>query len=126
MPAFDFSQLEAWAAVGLAFLGTFIWRFLGVMLADKVQPDSMLMKWVNAVAYAMVAGVMMLVLVFPTGVLATTELRPFDCVCRRCHRDVFYASALVCFACFDHHVCDCCGSLLTGYGGGVCLVCDMC
>jgi len=74
MPAFDFSQLEAWAAVGLAFLGTFIWRFLGVMLADKVQPDSMLMKWVNAVAYAMVAGVMMLVLVFPTGVLATTEL----------------------------------------------------
>ncbi|MEL0025242.1 MAG: AzlD domain-containing protein, partial [Alphaproteobacteria bacterium] len=74
MPAIDFSQLEAWAAVGLAFLGTFIWRFLGVMLADKVQPDSMLMKWVNAVAYAMVAGVMMLVLVFPTGVLETTEL----------------------------------------------------
>ncbi|MEK9926481.1 MAG: AzlD domain-containing protein [Alphaproteobacteria bacterium] len=52
MPEFDFSQLEAWAAVGLAFLGTFIWRF----------------------AYAMVAGVMMLVLVFPTGVLETTEL----------------------------------------------------
>jgi branched-subunit amino acid transport protein len=74
MPTFDFSQIEAWAAVGLAFLGTFIWRFLGVLFADQMQPDSLLMKWVNAVAYAMVAGVMMLVLVFPTGVLGTTEL----------------------------------------------------
>ncbi len=69
-----YSPLEAWAAVGLAFLGTFIWRFMGVLLADKIATDGVMMQWVNAVAYAMVAGVMMLILVFPGGILGTTEL----------------------------------------------------
>ena len=69
-----YSPTEAWAAVALAFLGTFIWRFLGVLLAEHITPDGPLMQWVNAVAYSMVAGVMMLILVFPSGVLGTTQL----------------------------------------------------
>ena len=69
-----YSSTEAWAAVALAFLGTFIWRFLGVLLAERITPDGPLMQWVNAVAYSMVAGVMMLILVFPGGVLGTTQL----------------------------------------------------
>jgi branched-subunit amino acid transport protein len=32
------------------------------------------MKWINAVAYAMVAAVLMRILVFPAGILATTPL----------------------------------------------------
>ena len=70
-----FSSLtEGWAAVALAFLGTFIWRFLGVLLAERITSDGPLIKWINAVAYSMVAGVMMLILVFPGGVLGTTRL----------------------------------------------------
>ena len=45
-----YSSTEAWAAVALAFLGTFIWRFLGVLLAERITPDGPLMQWVNAVA----------------------------------------------------------------------------
>ena len=70
----SYSSTEAWAAVALAFLGTFIWRFLGVLLAERITPDGSLMRWINAVAYSMVAGVMMLILVFPSGVLGTTQL----------------------------------------------------
>ena len=70
----SYSPTEAWAAVTLAFLGTFIWRFLGVLLAERIMPDGPLMQWINAVAYSMVAGVMMLILVFPGGVLGTTQL----------------------------------------------------
>ena len=70
----DYSAAQAWAAVFLAFLGTFIWRFMGVVLADRIAPEGLLMQWVNAAAYAMVAGVMMLILVFPSGILGTTQL----------------------------------------------------
>ena len=69
-----YSLTEGWAAVALAFLGTFIWRFLGVLLAERIRSDGPLIKWINAVAYSMVAGVMMLILVFPGGVLGTTQL----------------------------------------------------
>ena len=69
-----FSTVEGWSAVALAFLGTFIWRFAGVLLAQRITPDGPLMQWINAVAYSMVAGVMMLILVFPGGVLGTTQL----------------------------------------------------
>ena len=32
------------------------------------------MRWVNAVAYSMVAGVLMLILVNPTGLLSTSSI----------------------------------------------------
>ena len=65
---------DSWMAVFLAAIGTFIWRFAGVVLASKIPPHSPLMDWVNAMAYAMVAGVLMLMLVYPTGILAASEL----------------------------------------------------
>ncbi|MDC3286027.1 AzlD domain-containing protein [Alphaproteobacteria bacterium] len=69
-----FGISEMWAAVILAFVATFMWRFLGVMLANRIKTDSFLMIWINALAYAMVAGVLMLILVYPSGILATTPL----------------------------------------------------
>ena len=69
-----FGISEMWVAVILAFIATFMWRFLGVMLANRIQTDSFLMIWVNALAYAMVAGVLMLILVYPSGILSTTPL----------------------------------------------------
>ena len=64
----------SWLAVGLAAVGTFIWRFAGVLLASKIPTQSPLMDWVNTMAYAMVAGVLMLTLVHPTGILAASGL----------------------------------------------------
>ena len=70
----DYTLTESWIAVGLAFLATGVWRFIGVLLAGKISTDGLLMNWINTVAYAMVAAVMMQILVYPSGILATTSL----------------------------------------------------
>ena len=64
----------SWLAVILAGLGTFIWRFAGVLMASRISKHSPLMDWINTMAYAMVAGVLMLILVHPIGILATSGL----------------------------------------------------
>ncbi|MEK9760849.1 MAG: AzlD domain-containing protein [Candidatus Puniceispirillum sp.] len=66
--------LYAWLAVGCAIAGTAVWRFAGVVLASRIPADSPLMGWINTMAYAMVSGVLMLILAHPTGVLATTDI----------------------------------------------------
>jgi len=67
-------QLYLWLLVLLAFLGTFVWRLLGVVIGDRIPQEGRWSQWINGVAYAMVAGVMMLIVVFPSGLVATTEL----------------------------------------------------
>ena len=70
----EYGFWDSWLAVFLAAIGTFIWRFAGVVLASKIPPHSPLMDWVNTMTYAMVAGVLMLMLVYPTGILAASGL----------------------------------------------------
>ena len=65
---------ETWFIITLAALVTGGWRLAGLLLADLISPDSWIMQWVNAVAHAMVAAVLMLIMVYPTGALATTTL----------------------------------------------------
>lgn len=67
-------MIELWLLVGLAVLGTFVWRFLGVVIGDRIASESFFSDWINAVAYAMVSGVMMLIVVFPNGLVAETSL----------------------------------------------------
>ncbi len=70
----DYSLAETWLTIFLAALATFIWRFSGLILSDHIRSDSLLMRWINAVAYAMVAAVLVKILFYPGGVLATTSL----------------------------------------------------
>lgn len=73
---FSGADLHAWAwvALALAVLATFIWRFAGVLVAGRIQPDSAVFDWVSAVAYAMVSGLMVRIVLFPTGSIAETPL----------------------------------------------------
>ena len=66
--------LMPWILLFTAALGIFIWRFLGVVLSNKIEKDSSFSKWINAVAYAMTTGLMLRIIFFPTGALASTEL----------------------------------------------------
>ena len=68
------TDLNLWILVALAVLGTASWRLLGVVIGDRIPKDSIWSSWINAVAYAMVSGVMMLIVVFPTGIVATSDL----------------------------------------------------
>ena len=70
-----YSVLETWLIIALAALATGGWRLAGLLLADLVSPESWVMQWVNAIAHAMVAAVLILIMVYPTGALATTTLK---------------------------------------------------
>jgi len=70
----DYGFFQSWLAVFFAILGTVIWRVAGVMLASRIPAEGPIMGWVNTMAYALVAAVLLLIFVHPIGVLATTNL----------------------------------------------------
>jgi len=55
-------------------LATYLWRGLGVMLSGKVSADGEFFTWAGCVAYAMIAGLTVRILLLPTGTLSTTPL----------------------------------------------------
>jgi branched-subunit amino acid transport protein len=59
------------AACGFA---TWLWRGLGVLLSGRLDPKSAMFEWVSCVAYALVAGLIARIIIFPTGLLAQTAL----------------------------------------------------
>ena len=69
-----YTVFETWLIIVLAALATGGWRLGGLLLADIIRPESWIMQWVNAIAHAMVAAVLILIMVYPTGALATTTL----------------------------------------------------
>ena len=69
-----YSVSETWFIIALAALATGGWRLAGLLLADLIGPESWVMQLVNAIAHAMVAAVLILIMVYPTGELAATTL----------------------------------------------------
>ena len=68
----DYTNLESLIAVILACVATGIWRFVGVIFYNRISENDLLIKWINSAAYSMVAAVMMMILVYPSGILSTT------------------------------------------------------
>jgi hypothetical protein len=50
------------------------WRWLGLVLARNLSVDGEIFKWVRAVATALVAGLVMRLVLFPAGILASVPL----------------------------------------------------
>lgn len=50
------------------------WRWLGLVIGSRIDPDGALFRWVRAVSNALVAALVARLLFFPVGVLATTSL----------------------------------------------------
>lgn len=65
---------ELWLLVVACAVGTYLWRGLGVMLSGRIRVDSELFNWVACVAYAMVAGLIVRIIVMPAGMLAQSLL----------------------------------------------------
>ena len=57
----------------LCGLATYFWRAMAVLLSGRLTLDSELFRWVECVAYAMVAGLMMRIVLLPSGVLAASS-----------------------------------------------------
>ena len=67
-------RAELWLLIGGAIAATYIWRLIGTLLAQKIDPNSNLFQWFTCVAYAMIAGLISRMLWLPVGPLAETAL----------------------------------------------------
>lgn len=70
---------EAWwwtfVVIALAgWLATDFWRWLGVIVGNRLDEDSEGLQWVRAVATALVMAVTGKLVVFPTGTIADAPL----------------------------------------------------
>jgi branched-subunit amino acid transport protein len=55
-------------------LATYLWRGLGMLISGRVSMESEFFVWAGCVAYAMIAGLTVRILLLPTGTLAATPL----------------------------------------------------
>ena len=58
----------------LSALATYAWRVLGVAIGARLGSDTALFHWLSCVAYALLAGLMARIVVFPAGILAESTL----------------------------------------------------
>lgn len=68
-----FSGSEAWGLLALATLATFVWRWLGTVIAARINPDGALVEWIACVAYALLAGLVARIILMPVGMLADSS-----------------------------------------------------
>jgi branched-subunit amino acid transport protein len=55
-------------------VGTYLWRGVGLLISGRVRIDSDFFVWAGCVAYAMIAGLTVRIMLLPTGTLAQTHL----------------------------------------------------
>jgi len=65
---------DLWLLVLASVAVTYLWRGLGVAFSGRIRVESELFNWVACVAYAMIAGLIMRIIVMPTGSLAQSFL----------------------------------------------------
>jgi branched-subunit amino acid transport protein len=65
---------DIWLVMLLCALGTYAWRGLGVLLSGRISVDGDVFVWITCVTYAMLAGLVMRIIVVPTGLLAGSLL----------------------------------------------------
>lgn len=65
---------SAWAFIAVGAVVTYAWRAAGVALSGRINPNSALMRWVAAVAYALLAGLISRLIVAPQGAVGETAL----------------------------------------------------
>lgn len=78
MPMLNEALITAlWPYVFIAIAGwlaTDIWRWMGVLLGNRIREDSVWLIWVRSVAIALVAAVVARLILFPTGHLEMTPV----------------------------------------------------
>jgi branched-subunit amino acid transport protein len=68
---------NSWALTALVLacaLGSYVWRGLGVWVADRIDVESDWFRWITCVAFAMIAGLVCRVIMLPVGELEHTSL----------------------------------------------------
>ena len=68
------SFLYPWLGLLAAAGVTWFWRALGVMVGGRIAPSSALFQWVGCIAYAMLAGLIVRMILLPVGPVQTVPL----------------------------------------------------
>jgi branched-subunit amino acid transport protein len=68
------SEVGLYAMVLAAAAATYVWRCLGIAVANRIDDRSLGFRLVRAVATALVAGLVARLVLFPTGGLAAMPL----------------------------------------------------
>jgi len=67
-------SISPWLLVAVAVIATFLWRALGVVVSGRVKVDTPLFDWFVCITHALVGGLMVRALVFPSTALAAVPL----------------------------------------------------
>ena len=67
-------MLELALLVVACGLGTYLWRGVGLLISGRVRVNSEFFAWAGCVAYAMIAGLTVRIMLFPGGPLSQTAL----------------------------------------------------
>ena len=72
---------QIWLLVLACGASTYLWRALGVAFSGRLRTDGEGFAWITCVAYAMLAGLVVRIVVLPVGTLAASALadRLFAC-----------------------------------------------
>jgi len=63
-----------WMIVLGCAAATFVWRFLGVIVVRRIDPNGAIFQWLSCVSYAMVAGLIFRMIIMPESQLAEVPL----------------------------------------------------
>ena len=63
-----------WVVLIGSIFATYIWRFLGAMFAQRINPDGPVFQWITCVSYAMLAGLISRMVFIPVGPLEVVPL----------------------------------------------------
>ena len=63
-----------WMIVLGCAAATFAWRFLGVIVVRRIDPNGAIFQWLSCVSYAMVAGLIFRMIIMPESQLAEVSL----------------------------------------------------
>jgi branched-subunit amino acid transport protein len=63
-----------WIALAGATIGTYICRAVGVLVAQKINQESEIFRYLTAVTYAMVAALVVRMILMPIGLLSTVPV----------------------------------------------------
>ena len=66
--------MELFVLTIACILATYFWRAMAVLFSGRLTIESEMFRWVECVAYAMVAGLMVRIVLLPSGVLAASPL----------------------------------------------------
>jgi branched-subunit amino acid transport protein len=65
---------QALLALVIAAAGTYFWRALGVGFSGRINTESPFFRWMSCVAYAMLAGLVVRIILLPVGLLEQVSI----------------------------------------------------